>query len=243
VNGFKSSADLDYALRFTAYSNDYSYVEDTSAGVNSEDYKYGIKNIKGTWGPISANTGTPILRERSNVYNSVVPSVSGSWSSGNLGLKAKFRVNLDFDNTKTADMEVKRDAAGKTNGSLQKQGNDEKRNVFTFTPRLDLGLQYGVIPGRLTLNVGGRLARGISSTTTTVKVYDDEGKEDPALASKTNSAGFGAMTWRLYAGVMFDFTGNIWLEAATGVQNGVNVFSTGADGLLNFTTIAVGLKF
>jgi hypothetical protein len=243
ANGFKGSVDLDYTLRLTAYNNDYSYAEDTSAGVNPLDYTYGIKTIRGICDPSAADPTILILRERSNIFNSVIPSVSGSWSSGNLGLKVKLRVNLDFDNTKTTDMDVIRDTAGKTNGSLQRQGNDETKDVFTLTPRLDLGLQYGIIPGKLTLNAGGRLARGISYTTTSVKVYDIEGKEDETKASTSKNTGIGTMTWRLYAGTMFNFTENVWLEASTGIQNGVNVFSTGADGLFNFTAIAVGLKF
>ncbi|MDR0473005.1 MAG: hypothetical protein LBH43_04985 [Treponema sp.] len=42
---------------------------------------------------------------------------------------------------------------------------------------------------------------------------------------------------------MLNLTDNVWFEASTSVQNGVNVFSTGADGLFNFTAIAVGHKF
>jgi len=242
-HGFKGSVDLDYTLRFTVYSNDYSYAENTSAGVNSADYIYRTKTINGTWGPTSSTNSTLILRERSNIYNSIVPSVSGAWSADRLGLKAKLRTNFDIENTKTTDMDVWRNRGITTDGSLQKYGDDETRDVFTFTPRLDLGLQYKIIPDKLTLNAGGRLARSIIVTTTTVKVYDIDGNEDPVKASKTKNTGFGAMTWRLYAGAIFNFTENVWLEAATGVQNGVNVFSTGTDGLLNFTAIAVGLKF
>jgi hypothetical protein len=242
ADGFKGSVDLDYTLRLNLYSNDYSYAEDTSAGVAPADYKYGTKTFNGTWGPVSAANASLILRERSYIYNSVVPSLAASWSSGNLGLKAKLRANLDFDTTKTTDMDATRDADGKTNGNLQKHGNDETRDTFTVTPRLDLGLQYGIIPGKLTLNAGGRLARGITFTTTDLKVYDS-GNEDQIKASKSKSSGFGTMTWRLHAGAMFNFSDNVWIEASTGVQNGVNVFSTGADGLFNFTAIAVGLKF
>jgi hypothetical protein len=242
ANGFKSSLDLDYTLRLIVYSNDYSYAKDTSLLINPNDYIYGTATIKGTWGPTSATDITPVLRERSNVFNSVVPSVSGSWSSGNLGLKAKFRVNLDFDSSKTTDMNTIRDD-GITNGNLQKQGISEIRNVFTLTPRLDLGLQYGIIPDRLTLNTGGRLARGISYTTADLKEYDDYGNEDQMKASNSKSTSFGTMTWDLYASAMFNFSGNAWVEASTGVQSGVNIFSTGVNGLFNFTSIAVGLKF
>jgi hypothetical protein len=242
-NGFKGSFDFDYTFRITVYNNDYSYVEDTSSGVNPNNYRYITKTINGSWGPASSTVNTPILRERSNIFNSVVPSVSGAWSSGNLGLKAKLRVNLDFDNTKTTDMDVRRDASGKTDGSLQKQGNDETKDTFTVIPRLDLGLQYKIIPDRLTLNAGGRLARSLTVTSTGVKVYDTNGNEDYTSSYNLKSTNFGTMTWRLYAGTMFNFTENVWLEAATGVQNGVNVFSTGADGLFNFTTFAIGLKY
>jgi len=241
-NDLKASVDFDYTLKFSVYSNDYSYALDTSAGVNSKDYVYGIKTINGTWGPTSATNPALVLREKSNIYNSIVPSVSCSWSSGNIGIKTKFRLNFDFDNTKTTDMNVVRDASGKTDGSLQKEGDDETKDVFTMTPRLDIGLQYKIIPEKLTLNIGGRLARSVAFTTTSVKKYDTNGKEDGNGANNSKSVNFGEMTWRLYAGTMFNFNENLWLEAVTGVQNGVNVFGTGVDGLFNFTSIALGFK-
>jgi len=244
-NDFKASVDLDYTIRFIMYSNDYSYVVNNSTDVDPKDYAYGNKNIKGTWGPKSATEPGLIIREKSNMYNSVVPSVSCSWSSGNLGVKAKFRVNLDFDNSTSTDMDVKRDASGKTNGDLQKQGNDETKNTFTIKPRLDLGLQYIIIPEKLTLNAGGCLSRSIAFTTTSVKFYDVYGREDGTGSSNKKSTNLGEdMTWRLYAGTTFNLIENIWLEAVTGVENGVNVFGTGSvDSLFNFTKIAVGIKF
>ncbi|MDR0473007.1 MAG: hypothetical protein LBH43_04995 [Treponema sp.] len=48
ADGFKGSVDLDYTLRLIVYSNDYSYVEDNSPGVNPVDYMYGTKTINGT---------------------------------------------------------------------------------------------------------------------------------------------------------------------------------------------------
>jgi hypothetical protein len=243
ANGFKGSVDLDYTLRLNVYSNDYSYPEDNSPGVAQTDYIYNTKTIKGTWGPISATDTRPILRERSNIFNSIAPSVIASWSSGNLGLKAKLRANFDIDSTKTTDMNVIRDSAGKTNGDLQREGDNEVRNTFTFTPRFDLALQYTAIPERLTLNVGGRIARGISVHHTTAKVYDINGNEDASKTATSKSTSFGSMIHRLYAGALFNFTRNVWVEAATGIENGVNVFSTGANGLFNFTAISIGLKF
>jgi hypothetical protein len=245
ANGFKGSVDLDYMLRFTAYSNDYSYAEDASQGVDPTDYTYGTKTIKGTWGPVSVTDTTPVLRERSNIFNSIVPSVSASWSSGNLGLKAKFRANFDIDSSRTTDMNVQRNlSTGITDGSLQKEGYDEIRTAFTFTPRLDLGLQYNIIPEKMALNIGGRVARGITTTNTETKVYDLNGNEDGSKSTSSKSTGFGTMTYRLYAGVLFNFTGNVWAEAVTGIENGVNVFATtGTNGLFNFTAISVGLKF
>jgi len=238
----KFSLDVDYTIKFTVYDNDYSYAIDTFAVVNPDDYTYGIKTISGTWGPTSATNPNPILRERSNIYNSVVPSFSGSWSVGNLGIKTKLRVNLDFDSTTTTDMDVVRDVTtGITNGDLQKHGNDESKDTFTVTPRLDLGLQYKVFPKRLTLNIGGRLARSIAYTTTSVKVYQ-EGKEDGNQAYNVKNVNYGDMTWRLYAGFMFNFNENVWFEAVTGVENGVNVFGTGVNGLFNFTSLAFGFK-
>ena len=242
-NGFKGAVDLDYTIRFITYNNDYSYVQDTSAGIAS-DYIYKTKTINGTWGPASAANPTPILRERSNLFNSIVPSANVSWSSGKIGLKAKLRTNFDIENTRTIDLEVRRDVdTGVSNGELYQCGDDITKNDFTFTPRLDLAMQYSIIPDRLLLNVGGRISRGITTTTTNTKVYDIEGKEDRKKASTTTNTSYGTMLYRLYAGTMFNFTENVWMEAATGIQNGVNVFGTGNDGLFNFTSLAIGLKF
>jgi hypothetical protein len=221
-NGFKGSADLDYILRFTSYSNDYSYIDGNKAKSKTID---GINN-----------NGS--LSEMSYVYNNIIPSVSGSWSSGNVGLKAKLRVNMEFDNTTNTAMNKKVD------GDLEKNGNDQIIDKFALTPRLDLGIQYKIVPNKLTLNAGGRLARTVTLTTTDTKVYG-AGNEVKTAANVNKTTNFGSMTWRLYAGSMFNFTENVWVEAVTGVNNGVSVFDTsaGSNGLFNFSSIAFGLKF
>ncbi|MDR0473006.1 MAG: hypothetical protein LBH43_04990 [Treponema sp.] len=89
-------------------------------------------------------------------------------------------------------MDVICDADGKAEGSLQMHENDETRDVFTLTPRLDFGLQYKIIPDKLVMNAGGRMARGLSYTAAAFKVYD-KGNEDITKASKSKNKGFGTM--------------------------------------------------
>jgi len=238
-NNLKASVDLDYTLKFTIYNNDYSYALDSSPSL-APNYTYGTKTINGIW--YSTSNTSYNLREMSYIYNSIVPSFSCSWSMGNIGIKTKIRVNLDFDNAKTTDMDVIRDASGKTNGDLQKQGDDKNEDIFTVTPRIDLGIQYKIIPEKIILNVGGLLARSIAYTTTSVRKYDIYGKEDGNGAHNSKNTNYGDIKWRLFVGTMFYFTENVWFEAVTGVQNGVNVFGTGVDGLFNFTSIALGFK-
>jgi hypothetical protein len=244
-NGFKGSADLDYTLKLKTYNNSYSYNPDMAVGD-----KFDTKTFKGTW---DGST----FAEKSYVSNSIVPSVSASWSAGNLGLKAKLRTTLDFATDKSTAVVLKYDTAGtKTEGTLQKTGPDVTTDTFTFTPRLDLGLQYKIVPNRLALNAGGRITREIKATTTDTKVFANDTETTKSATTKKETS-FGIMTNRLYAGVQFNFSDNAWVEGVTGVNNGVNVFDTGittaptgasittsgGNGLFNFTALAFGFKF
>ena len=220
-NGLKASFDLEYKLTLTTYNNDYSYLD---AG------KFATKSIKG----LNANGG---LSERSHINNDIYPSVSLGWSSGNLGLKAKLRGVLNFDNVQSTGMNYKAD------GSLQNHGDEVVTDIFTFTPRLDLGIQYKIIPNKLTFNAGGRIARSLATTTVDTKASYTNGAKDADSATKTKSTNWGTMTNRLYAGAQFNFTDNAWVEAVTGVSGGnASVFNT-ANGLFEFGSIAIGLKF
>jgi hypothetical protein len=223
-DGVKAAADLDYKLDISAWDdNEYSYLDGA---------KNKTKKITGTF-----NGGTTAT-ERSKILNSIVPSASVSWSSGNLGVKAKLRTTFDITNDKSTAMNIKAD------GGLEKNGSDIITDTFAFTPRLDLGLQYKVVPNKLTLNVGGRIARPITSTTTDTKVYA-AGNETKNAATKEVSTNFGSFTYRLYTGATFNFTDNVAVEAVTGINSGVDVFATatGTNGLLNFGSLAFSLKF
>jgi hypothetical protein len=252
-DGLKGAADLDYTLDISSYDdNEYSYLD------GSGNFK--TKKITGTArgkyeleddpdDPINnpqISVYRPEIIERSKIINKIIPSASVSWSSGNLGVKAKLRANFDITNETSTAM------APKADGSLQKSGNDTTIDTFAFTPRLDLGLQYKLVPNKLTLNVGGRIAHQITSTTTDTKVYA-AGTEDKKKATKTIKTDYRASsnantdrvdTYRLYTGAALNFTDNVALEAVTGIQSGVDVFATGgSNGLFSFGSLAFSLKF
>lgn len=224
-NGFKASADLDYVLRLRAFNNEYSYID--------TDGKSKTKDIKGL-------NDDGDFSEKSYAFNSIVPSVSGSWSSGNLGLKAKLRANFDITSDKTTAM------AENVDHGLLKDGKDSAVTTFTFQPRLDLGLQYKIIPGKLVLNTGGRIAKPITTTTTRNEMYDNTGVKVAQSETVTKNTNYsGSLAYRIYAGAQFFFIDNVWVESSTGVSNGVDFTGAAntANSIVNFTSIAVGLKF
>jgi len=229
-DGFKLSCDLDYVLTLNIYDNEYSYEEN---GV----YKTGT--IKGTYSPSQVP-----FTEKSYVYNSVTPSLSGSWSQDKVALKFKLNMPLTFVNEEASPMVE--DAA--TPGNLIYIGTSASTFSFSFRPDIRFAMQYKIIPDKLTLNVGARIqATAITLNTISQTQYNNSG--DVLSGSERHESSYGGsgnFVSRFSIGPTFNFTENIWLEANTGVTNAygdgaIDIFAPG--GLFSFGNILVALKF
>jgi hypothetical protein len=235
-DGFKGSADVDYVLTLNVYDNAYSYVENG---------KYKTGNIKGTF----RVSGLP-LQERSYVFNSLTPSLSGSWSREKLALKFKLNLPLTLTNEESSIMGLN------DSNKLINAGMSDTIATFTFRPDLRLALQYKIIPDRLTLNAGAR----IQTTAITIRENNrtDYSSASANLGEKLssskvheasfadNSGGGSRFVSRFHIGPTFNFTENAWVEASTGVSNAygdgaIDIFAPG--GLFSFGSILVALKF
>jgi hypothetical protein len=224
-DGFKASCDLDYALTFNFYSNEYSYVEDG-------EYKTG--QITGTY-----SRGNNAYVQEFFVSNLLTPSVSGSWGQDKLSLKFKLNLPLTLSTRRQDSMGVN------SSGDLIYNGTSNLTDIFTFRPDLRLAFQYKIIPGRLTLNSGAR----IQSTVLTIETIKEEYyiNHERSYGRKKNNKSFaGSFVSRFSIGTTLNLTENFWVEATTGVterfgEGAIDVFAPG--GLFSFGSILVALKF
>jgi len=227
-DGFKLSSDLDYVLTFNIYDNEYSYVD-----VDNGVYKTG--KIKGTFSPAS----NP-FNEQSFVSNALTPSLSGSWSKEKVALKFKLNLPVTFSSKEENLMALN------VNNNLVYQGNSNLTSTFTFRPDLRLAMQYKIIPDKLTLNTGARLQTTALTLETLEQNYYDSGTKKSMRKVHQNSY-LGSFVSRFHIGASFNFSENVWAEAATGVSNAygnsgtIDVFAPG--GLFSFGSILVGLRF
>ena len=223
-NNFDTSFDFDYELIFNIYNNEYSFVD---SGV------YKTNKIRGTYSP-----GSNPYVEKFFVSNLLIPSVAGSFNMNRIVLRFKLNLPLTVSNEKQDSM-VLDSGSGllyyrETNSSI----------TFSFQPDLRLALQYKIIPERLTLNAGARIqATAISLETVDQKTYSASGEE----ARKINQDSFnGDFVSRFHIGLNYNFTENIWIEAATGVTSSfgsgaIELFAQG--GLFSFGSILAVFKF
>jgi len=223
--GFKASADFDYALTFNLYSNEYSYVE-------NGQYKTG--KITGTYSPGS----NPYVQEYF-ISNLLTPSVSGSWSDDRLSLKFKVNLPLMFSSRE-------QDSMGLNGGKLVYNGASNTTSTFTFRPDLRLAMQYKIVPSRLILNAGARIQATAITVETINQEYYTYNVRDAGRKIHNNSFG-GDFISRFSIGPTFYLTEKAWVEATTGVTNTygneatIDVFAPG--GLFSFGSILFALKF
>jgi hypothetical protein len=227
-DGFRLSVDADYVLTLNIYNNEYSYVEDG---------KYKTSKIKGAF-----KQATDPFEEKSYVFNSLTPSLSGQWSEDRLALKFKLNLPLTLTNTRSSFMRL-----DDTNKLIHK-GTEESSAAFNLRPDLRLAMQYKIIPDRLTLNAGARIqASAITLRTINTKTYDNDGYLDEVSKTHENSFGArGSFVSRFHLGATFNLTENVWVDAMTGVSNAygdgaIDIFAPG--GLFSFGSILVVLKF
>ncbi|MDR2922180.1 MAG: hypothetical protein LBU85_02415 [Treponema sp.] len=229
-DGFKLSGDFDYVLTLNLYDNEYSYTE---GGI----YKTG--KIAGTYNPASIK-----YNEQFFVSNQITPSLSGSWSKDRLALKFKLNLPVTFSTKEQNSMELD------NNNNLVYNNASKTTNTFIFRPDIRLAMQYKIIPDKLTLNTGARIQ---ATAITLDTIYETQYNLGVKTASQKihnslfiNTGTGTQFVSRFHIGAAFNFTENVWAEAATGVSNAygdgaIDIFAPG--GLFSFGSILVGLKF
>ena len=224
-DGFSLSTDIEYAAQLRLYDNEYHYSDGAANKVST---------IKG----LNAN-GT--ISEDSYFNNQIMPVLAGSWTKDNLALRFQFRLPVIMRTT-----EKNRMILNTTNndGSFWKNGDNEKSTVFGFEPQFRLAARWTIIPS-FSINAGGRITFGnVSLTSTEGSNYTNDTK-NYSFKGKTQS--FGTTTYALTLGATLNATDKLSFEATSGLSgntsNSINVFETGAGGLLNFTNLLVSLRF
>jgi len=240
-SNFSLTAGFDYALLLKFYSNDYNYQD------SNGDYK--IKKVKGL-----RNTTDPAVDYDELTYNGhfLQPQLAGAWRSDSLALRFRLFLPVTLAGGTTTPMTEKTD----NSGDLEQSGQKESTFVVGFSPRLQLGAQWKIVP-KLTLNAGGQLDLNlVNRAIINSKEYTDDATNVTTPATKRIEERYQNTLNSLRAGVTFTPTDNLSFEASSGIgtNNSINVFSTNlstnpntnvttGDGLLAFTSFLVGLKF
>jgi hypothetical protein len=249
VNNVSLNIDLDYDIKVHFYDNEYSYLDANG--------KYKIKTLQG--GKVGASTeSSSEFSDINQIQNSLTPKINVRWSGDRLGLFAGLYLAMSADVETQTGKGLK---PGSTDGSLVKSGFDVTTTVYSLNPEFNLAMQWAIVPERLFLNTGCAIrVFKITSSTEDKKSYagdvEDETKKDKVINNE-----FGNASTNLYLGVTFNFTKNLALQAALGVDsnNSVNVFRSDArfstndpsdpnyrnltGGLFNFANILVTLQF
>ena len=209
-DSFTLSTDVEYQLRLRIFNNEYHYHD---GNTNK------IETIRGL------NTSTR-LTEDSYVFNSLMPSLAGSWSGDNLTLRFQLRALASLTNENETEMN------GST-GSLEKTGVYANTTTFSLDPQLRLAARWIVVP-RLSLNAGG----SIRAFPMIIEQINEDNSSSRSIIYT------GAQT-ELNLGLTFSPTDKMSFEAMCGidpVNNSISVFHAG-NGLFTFGNILVSLKF
>jgi len=228
-DGWATSLDLTAGLLIVGFDNEYNYTDSNS--------KKDIKKIKGIGG-----SGTSLAEISASLF-SIAPSLGTEWIGEKLSLKANLDLNFGFSGLDMNPMEVKNNA-----GDLQKDGTTAKAAGFAFNPDLQLAAQWQ-LASKLFVNAGGRInLNAVTVITTEGKIYND-GNEVANSDYKSVATTYGDTENHFTLGVTLNPITNLSIEATTGLavsnktSNNMNVFSTGNEGLFNFASILVSLKF
>ena len=228
ADSFKLSADLEYSLRLLMYDNEYSYLN--AAG------SYEIGKFKGQ----RRNNGN--LEDDSQNAHTVVPSLSASWSRDRLSLASRLGLDMVITGRNDSTLKVK---TGSFDGTLVKDGPEEKTNVFQFNPVLDLGMRWELISGTLILNAGGVIRfGGLNLTSIQRKSYTQDVEDASAFKQITNR--FTGASTSLLLGLTLNPSANIGFHVVCGVNTGTNavtVFDTSRNGFMSFANVLATVQF
>ena len=231
---FSLGMDLEYGIKFFIYNNDYCY----------PDSNFILKVDKIKKGYV---TGSTQAVEASKREHDFAPFIGARWEGERLGLVGRIGLPLEISKTNETDLNILQDGTGK----LEKDGENIIATVFEIIPRLDLALQWAIVPSRLFLNVGGQLRILTAKYINEEKKHYTSGTEDnnDPYPYTDKRAEYNQAGTNLYLGLTFDINKNLQLQALMGVDSGNNLnlfssnFSANAGGLINFGNILLALKF
>ena len=247
-NNFNLGTDIEYRFQLNdfPYDNEYSWVvngghhSDANAKIQSQTLPSGFK-----WD----NKG--IVTEYSDIRHLITPSLSASWRGDTIILSSGFRVEVLFNENKTADMKIKSNPDGTpvSDGALIKQGATITENIFAFEPQLDLGMQWAVVPDIFFINAGGRLSFSRPYWYTQQETTYNEGNKGNVKRLVRNTSGRAesdsAKTY-LYLGVTLNLFSHVGFQAVCGIGDGantINTFNVSANGLFSFAHLLLTLQF
>ena len=225
---FRLSADFEYRLTPTIYSNKYTYMDGTT---------YKTDTVKG----LNTSSG---FTENSSLSNLIMPYLAAQWGGGPVALRARLQLPVTITNTKVAVVSPNADH------KLEKNGQSTNTTLFGFNPSLQLALQWRPVT-KLAINAGGLIGLGTLSRTT-VESSTYLADKEQGTSSERVTPSYGATSTTLFLGATFNPTDNLAFEAVVGgttgtvgvsTNNRLNVFDTSGNGMFNFGSILVSLKF
>jgi len=225
----KLSADLEYTVRLLMYDNEYSYLN------ASGNYETG--RFKGQ----SRNNGN-LEDDRENAHT-LIPSLSVSWAGDRLVLASRLGLDMLITGRYDSTLKLK---TGSYDGTLLKDGPEDKTSAFKFNPVLELGMRWEIVSGKLFLNAGGVLGLGgLSFTKIQRKAYIQD-IEDASRASTDINNSFSSASTGLRLGVTLNPTTNLGFHVLCGINTGanaINVFDITRSGLLSFANVLATVQF
>jgi len=241
IDNFKWGFDFTYGVNLSFYNNEYSYLDSGN--------RYQTKSING----ILDNSRN--ISERNASSHLFRPVLFASWSEERIRLSSRFYLDMDVTSEEVSPFKFK--TGEEQNGTLVKDGDYRKSDTFRFYPSLELGMQWGIIPGKLFLNVGGLLTLGCINLQTIDQKSFTQGEVRPDAPGSPGSSVAHNNTFNLTApnpraktellvGFTFNITSNIGLQASCGINtrgNEINTLDTTTDGFFSFANVLATFKF
>ena len=228
-DNFHLGVDLSYSVALTIFNNEYNF--------NDANGILRVGNFNGTF------NGASLMGQSANSHV-ITPYLYSSWQGERLALSAELGLTLGFGSERNTGMALR---TGSTDGSLVNDGMDRSISFFEFSPTLNLGMQWGIVPQRFFLNAGSHISLGeLRLQTTETRTYNQGTEDVNARENVIENDFFGASTI-LTLGITFNITENLSLQAMNGVDinaNTINIFDpTVGQGLGTFSSILVKLRF
>ncbi|MCL2138541.1 MAG: hypothetical protein FWH41_03305, partial [Treponema sp.] len=180
INDFSFGADMEYGFSLLIpFGNEYSYEDATG--------KYQIAKFKGSGNKPDQGES---YRETGMNQHIITPSFGASWQGNRLNISSRLGFEMTLRKNTLTDLRFKEvdDGTGNmrpnTEGTLVKSNRDETTSFFAFAPVLGLGMQWGIVPNILFLNIGGEISFGIPYFWTQEQKTYNQGVEDKSRYSK-----------------------------------------------------------